>query len=389
MQASQLAAQTEREPARTALHALHVELGARLVPFAGFSMPLNYPAGILAEHRHTREQASLFDVSHMSRLRITGSSAALALESLCPADIANLPPGRLRYTVLTNDDGGVIDDLIVRRHDQDFEIIANAARRDADHEWLQERIGEQCRIGFNEEFALLALQGPAAANVLATLQPMVRRLTFMRCATVDLLGKFCLVARAGYTGEDGFEISVPRAHAVTLARELLAHEAVAPAGLGARDGLRLEAGLTLYGHELDTVTSPVAAGLGWSIPAVRRRGGERAGGFPGSERILDELDNGPPCRLTGLLPAGRAPLRQGTEVHTTAGDKVGVVTSGGHSPTLQQPISLAYLETGALAGEPLEARLRGRSIPVTTTALPFVRHRYIRHQQQHQKESPA
>ena len=382
MQASSLAERAELEPVRTALYEMHVELGAKLVPFAGYKMPLNYPAGILAEHRHTREQASLFDVSHMHRLRITGLHADDALEALCPADLVDLPPGVLRYTVLTNDDGGIVDDLMIRRCDQGYEIIANAATRDSDLDWLAERLDKQCQIEVNQEFALLALQGPKAAEVLASLQPSIHELTFMRAAAFELAGKFCLVARCGYTGEDGFEISVPVDHAETLARELLAHDAVAPAGLGARDGLRLEAGLCLYGQDMDATTSPVEAGIGWSIPKSRRMGGDRPGGFPGSERILAELGTGPRRRLTGLLPDGRAPLRHDTVLydHETNGVAAGKITSGAHSPMLGKPIAMGYVNSEHLnTGAILKAEHRNRFIDVQATALPFVPHRYVRH----------
>lgn len=367
------------EPVRTPLYELHIELGAKLVPFAGYTMPLNYPDGILTEHRHTRTRASLFDVSHMSCIRITGADAAAALESVCPADIINLPPGVLRYTVLTNDDGGIVDDLIVRRLGDGFEIIANAANRETDLDWLEERIGERCRIQITEEFALIALQGPSAAQALATLQPGIHNLTFMRAAALELAGKFCLVGRCGYTGEDGFEISVPAEHAMALARALLDHQAVAPAGLGARDGLRLEAGLNLHGQDMDQTTSPIEAGLAWSVPKIRRPGGERAGGFPGSRRIFRELETGPARHLTGLLPEGRAPLRHETVLHDDHGNEAGIITSGAHSPVLEKPIALGYVKSSSLAnGTSLQARLRNRSIHIKTSPLPFVPHRYKR-----------
>lgn len=379
MQALQLAARTGMELARTPMYELHVELDARLVPFAGYTMPLNYPAGILTEHRHTRTQASLFDVSHMSRLRVSGAHAAAALESLCPTDLINLPPGVLRYSVFTNDDGGIVDDLILRRSDNDFEIIANAANRKIDLIWLEDRIGDQCQIRVNEDFALLALQGPRAAEVLAALQSDIHKLTFMRAAALELAGKPCLLGRCGYTGEDGFEIGVPAEHAITLAHELLAHEAVAPAGLGCRDSLRLEAGLNLHGQDMDPTTSPVEAGLAWSIPRVRRAAGERAGGFPGSQRIFAELEAGPARQLTGLLPEGRAPLRHETVLYDDDGNDVGIVTSGAHSPVREQPVALGYVRTTTLAADSrLHANLRNRLVRVETTALPFVPHRYVR-----------
>jgi len=379
MQASALAKRSGQEPTRTALYELHVELGARLVPFAGFYLPLNYPAGILAEHRHTRSHASLFDVSHMNRIRVAGVQATAALESLCPADLAGLPPDRLRYSLFTNDDGGIVDDFMIRRHDNGFEIIANAATRDTVNNWLADRIGDRCKIAANGEFALLALQGPRAAEVLATLQPNIQQLSFMQAATLELSEKFCLVARCGYTGEDGFEISVPAEHTVTLARQLLEHEAVSPAGLGARDGLRLEAGLPLSGQDLDATTSPVEAGLAWTISRVRSAGGERAGGFPGSERILAELERGPARHMTGLLPGGRALLRTDTRLYDNSDRTVGRVTSGAYSPVLERPIALGYLDRSVReqAGT-LRADLRGRSLYVATTELPFVPHRYVR-----------
>lgn len=377
MQANQSAAKTQSQPARTALYDLHVELGARLVSFAGFAMPLNYPSGILTEHRHTRSQASLFDVSHMSRFRIQGTDSVLALESVCPADLVALAPGRLRYSVLTNDTGGVIDDVIIRRAGTDFEIIANAANRATDEQWLDERIGQQCRISLDGHFALLALQGPAAAKVLRDLDPGVDELAFMQTTHLSLAGIDCLVARAGYTGEDGFEIRVPVDAANTLARRLLADSLVQPAGLGARDSLRLEAGLSLHGQELGPAISPVEAGLGWTIAKSRRETGARAGGFPGSERILRELRLGPARRLRGLLPDGRAPVRADTPLVDDHGRPIGHVSSGGHSPTLERPIGLGFIETHELDRDtPVFAEVRGRRVAVALTRPPFIRRRY-------------
>ncbi|MEX0950714.1 MAG: glycine cleavage system aminomethyltransferase GcvT [Gammaproteobacteria bacterium] len=379
MQASTLAASAQSAPARTALYGLHRELGAKLVCFAGYSMPLNYPAGILAEHRHTRAQASLFDVSHMSRFRIQGDAAASALESLCPADLVNLAPGQLRYSVMTNESGGCIDDVIIRRAGNDFEIIANAANRDNDHAWLCDRIGQRCQVRLDEYFSLLALQGPAAAAVMRELNPDSDKLGFMQTGQLPLAGIDCRVGRAGYTGEDGFEISVPIDATTKLAQRLLAHEQVQPAGLGARDGLRLEAGLSLYGHELDATTSPVEAGLGWAIAKARRLSGARAGGFPGHERILAELKSGPSRRLTGLLPDTRSPLRSGTLLIDSNGTTIGTVTSGGHSPILKRPVAIGYIDSGALNTEiPVYADNRGKRIHVELTRLPFIPHKYIR-----------
>lgn len=378
MPATQLAARTS-QPARTALYALHAELGAKFVSFAGFSMPLNFTLGILAEHRHTRTHASLFDVSHMSRFRVQGADAVFALESICPADLVDLQSGRLRYSVMTNDTGGIVDDIMIRRAGQDFEIIANAANRDTNRQWLTERLGTRCQVTPESYYSLLALQGPAAAAVLHEINPAVDSLRFMQAAPVSLAGIDCLLARAGYTGEDGFEISVPVHAAEALARRLLKHTAVQPAGLGARDGLRLEAGLPLYGQELTTATSPVEAGLAWTIAKPRREGGQRAGGFPGSERIFQDLKLGAYRRLTGLLPDGRAPLRTGTSLIDGNATAIGQVTSGGYSPTLERPIALAYIEAQALdRGIPIFADVRGKSVKLQIARPPFVAHRYLR-----------
>lgn len=379
MQASELANATDNAPVHTSLYDLHIEHGAKFVSFAGYSMPMNYPGGILAEHRHTRVHASLFDISHMSRFRIEGPESALALESICPADVIDLKPGRLRYTLLTNDDGGIIDDIMVHRAGKGFEIIGNAVQRSVDLAWLHKCIGERCDVHLDEHFSLLALQGPEAAAILRELNPEIDTLSFMQVRPLKLAGLDCHVARAGYTGEDGFEITVPVDAARTLARRLLAQPAVKLAGLGARDGLRLEAGLCLYGQDINTATTPIEAGLDWTIAKARREGGRRAGGFPGAGRIFEQMLLGPPRRWVGLLPDSRAPLRAGTVLTDSGGHETGIVTSGGYSPILERPVAVAYVESHDLdRGIEFFARVRDKQVPTALSRLPFVPHRYRR-----------
>ncbi len=360
------------------LHALHLELGAKMVTFAGYAMPINYPAGILAEHRWCRSAAALFDVSHMGQLGVTGPEAGAALESLIPADLIGLEEGQARYCVLTNDAGGVRDDLIVTRIEQGFHVVVNAGRKEDDLRYIQGAIGGRCTVQPLPAQCLLAVQGPAAAAVLRRLGADVDALSFMRTHIRSFAGATCRVTRSGYTGEDGFEISVAGDEASVLARALLAEPEVRPAGLGARDSLRLEAGLCLYGHELDETTTPVEADLTWTIQRVRRPGGARAGGYPGADSIARDLESGAKRRRVGLAPEGRTIVREGIELFALDGKPVGNVTSGGFSPTLEHPIAMGYLANGIDAGERVVARVRGRETALGIVTLPFVPHSYVR-----------
>ena len=346
-----------------------------MVPFAGYEMPVQYPAGILAEHRHTRAHASLFDVSHMGQACLHGAGAAMALESLVPADVAGLAPGRQRYSFFTNETGGILDDLMVASMGDHLFLVVNAGRKDHDFALLRSR----CSIEVLSDRALLALQGPAAAVVMGKLAPEVATLAFMSIASATIEGIPSIVSRSGYTGEDGFEISVAPKQAMGLARLLLAQEGVAPAGLGARDSLRLEAGLCLYGHDIDETTTPVEAGLSWAIQRVRRRGGVREGGFPGADAILDQLERGSARTRVGILPEGRAPVREGEALEDSGGSKVGRLTSGGFGATLDAPLAMGYVEREYSApGTLLNASVRGKPRASRVCALPFVPHRYYR-----------
>ena len=376
-----------REPAsRTSLHALHLELGARMVPFAGYDMPLQYPAGIMAEHLHVRAACGLFDVSHMGQILLRPLSGdvrdiALALERLVPADFASLPAGRQRYGLLTNDSGGILDDLIVANLGDALFLVVNAGCKVADLAHLQQHLAGVCRIEFLADRALVALQGPGAEAALSALAPEVAAMRFMDIRTVAIEGQACTVSRSGYTGEDGYEIGLPADHADAIVRRLLARPGVLPIGLGARDSLRLEAGLCLYGVDLDTTTTPVEAGLDWSIQKSRRYGGARAGGFPGAEIILDQLMDAPLRRRVGLRPDGRAPLRAGAELFVPDEPTVcvGHVSSGAFGPTLQAPVAMGYVQIAlSQPGTSLMAELRGRHIPVTVSPMPFISPTYKR-----------
>jgi aminomethyltransferase len=344
-------------------------------------MPVQYPSGVLKEHLHTRSQAGLFDVSHMGQVELHGPDAAAALETLVPVDVLGLPAGRQRYAFFTNEAGGIEDDLMIFNAGSHLHLVVNAACKAADIALLERTIGARCDNRVRDDLALLALQGPAAEAALAPLADRPLPATFMHGARVRLAGSDCLVTRSGYTGEDGFEISVPAAEAERLARALLAQPGVAPIGLGARDSLRLEAGLCLYGHDLDPTTSPAEAALTWAIQKVRRTGGARAGGFPGAARILAELDD--PARVirrrVGLRPEGRAPIREGVELIDAEGRTVGRVTSGGFGPSVNGPVIMAYVERAyASLGTSLAALLRGTPTPVKVVELPFVSHSYRR-----------
>ena len=363
----------------TPLHALHVELGAKMVPFAGYAMPVSYPQGILAEHRQCRESAVLFDVSHMGQLRRTGDDAAAALETLVPVDIVGLHPGKQRYALFTNDAGGILDDLMVTRREDHLFPVVNAACKDADTAHLRARLSTRCLIEPLPERALLALQGPKAAAVMQRLAPELAKLTFMTGGEATIHGIACFATRSGYTGEDGFEISVAAAEAETLARALLAEPEVAPAGLGARDTLRLEAGLCLYGHDIDTTTTPVQAGLTWAIQKVRRPGGERAGGYPGADVIAAQLAHGAAMKRVGLVGLERVPVREGAHIVDDTGAAVGRVTSGTVGPSVGQPIAMAYVPSAlAVAGTVVHADVRGKRQPMRISPLPFAPHRYYR-----------
>jgi aminomethyltransferase len=374
----------------TPLHALHLELGARMVPFAGYAMPVQYPAGVMAEHLHTRSAAGLFDVSHMGQLRLVGPDAAAAFETLMPVDVVDLPPGKQRYGLLLNDAGGILDDLMFVNRDRaqggDLFVIVNGACKVADFAHIQARIGDRCDVIPCPERALLALQGPQAAAAIERLSPGIGKLVFMsggkfqlRCANQFVE---CFVTRSGYTGEDGFEISVHAEHAQALARALLAQPEVHPIGLGARNSLRLEAGLCLYGNDLDTTTTPVEANLQWAIQKVRRRGGARGGGFPGADVVLAQLDGGagaPRRRRVGLRALERIPVREHTPLQTPAGAPAGEVTSGLLGPSINQPVAMAYVPADQAApGTRLHAIVRGKPVPMDVVPMPFVPNRYFR-----------
>ncbi len=371
---------------KTPLHGLHLRLGGRMVPFAGYEMPLNFRDGIIKEHLHTRTAAGLFDVSHMGQLRLRSSSGSLqdvasALERLVPADIVGLAPGRQRYGVLTNDEGGILDDLMVSNCGDSLAIVVNASRKDADEAQLREHLPASCVLQRRDDLALLALQGPAAEQALSAIDPSVAGMKFLDVRVLTFRGTPCLVSRSGYTGEDGFEISVPAALSEDLATTLLAHPSVAPIGLGARDSLRLEAGLCLYGSDIDIDTSPVEAGLEWSIQKVRRANGARAGGFPGSSRVLKELEQGAARRRVGFRVNGRVPVRGGAALfqNESATTAIGQVTSGCFAPSLNAPIAMGYVASShEKPGAELFAEVRGNRISVTVCATPFVTTHYKR-----------
>jgi aminomethyltransferase len=365
----------------TPLNALHLELGARMVPFAGYSMPVQYPAGLVAEHHHTRSAAGLFDVSHMGQLRLTGPDAAAAFESLMPVDVMGLGINKQRYGLLLNDEGGIIDDLMFVNRGEDIFVIVNGACKHGDLAHIQQRIGNRCTIEAQFDRVLLALQGPQAVSALQRLVPGVEQLVFMTGMAFNLDGADLYITRSGYTGEDGFEISLPAHAAEAFARTLLAQPEVKPIGLGARNSLRLEAGLCLYGNDIDTSTTPVEAGLNWAMQKVRRTGGARAGGFPGADKILAQLDGTNPAQRlrVGLVGLERVPVREHVELRNDAGQKVGEVTSGLLAPTADQPVALAYVQAEyAASGTRLNAMVRGKAVPMQVSPLPFVPTRYYR-----------
>jgi aminomethyltransferase len=370
---------------KTPLYDLHLELGARMVPFAGYAMPVQYPAGLMAEHHHTRQAAGLFDVSHMGQLHLVGLEAAAALETLIPVDVIDLPAGKQRYGLLLNEDGGIIDDLMFFNRDYlnggDIFVIVNGACKVGDIAHIRQKIGARCEVIPMPEMALLALQGPQAVTALSRLAPGVEKLVFMTGGRFTVAGCDCFLTRSGYTGEDGFEISVPAAQADTLARALLAQPEVKPVGLGARNSLRLEAGLCLYGNDIDTTTTPVEASLNWAIQKVRRTGGARAGGFPGAAKVLAQLAD--PATLTrkrvGLVALERIPVRDHTALQSLDGTPIGEVTSGLLGPSIDKPVAMGYVKPEFSAmGTRVNAIVRGKPVPMEVSAMPFVPNRYFR-----------
>lgn len=370
---------TAQTLARTPLYDLHRELGARMVPFAGYEMPVQYPTGVLKEHNHTRAQAGLFDVSHMGQVRLSGPDAAAALETLVPVDILGLALNMQRYAMFTGENGGILDDLMVSNGGDHLFVVVNAACKQQDIAHLRARIGDRCRVEELADRALLALQGPAAGAVMARLAPQTASMIFMQTGKVELVGVECFISRSGYTGEDGFEISVPGGKAEELARLLLAQPEVAAIGLGARDSLRLEAGLCLYGHDMDANTTPIEASLAWALSKSRRADGARPGGYLGAETILRQLAEGVVRKRVGLLVKDRMPVREGAELVDAEGCVVGRVTSGGFGPTLGAPVAMGYVETRLTAlGTALSAIVRGKPVPVEVVKAPFVPQRYYR-----------
>ena len=371
---------------RTPLYDLHLARGGKMVPFAGYEMPVQYTAGVLREHQHTRAKAGLFDVSHMGQIVLRAKSgrpedAARALERLVPQDILSIPAGRQRYAQFTNDNGGILDDLMVANFGTHLFVVVNAACKDSDEALLRAGLSDTCHVEPLADRALIALQGPQAAGVLEPLSPGISAMKFMDAGRRRTAGLDCFVSRSGYTGEDGFEISVPGDQAEAFAAQLLDHPDVLPIGLGARDSLRLEAGLCLYGHDIDTTTTPVEAALEWSIQKSRRRVGARPGGFPGAERILEQLETGAPRRRVGLRPEGRAPIREGAPLFAddVAIEPIGTVTSGGFGPTLNAPVAMGYVPTRfATIGTKLFAELRGQRLPLQVAPMPFVANTYKR-----------
>lgn len=371
---------------RTPLYDLHVSLGGKMVPFAGYDMPVQYPAGVLKEHLQTRSAAGLFDVSHMGQIALRPKSgkvedAARALERLVPQDILAIAPGRQRYAQFTNADGGILDDLMVANFGDHLFLVVNAACKAEDEAHLRAHLSDDCAIESLEGRALIALQGPKAEAVLAKFCAEAPSMTFMDAGPHEVAGLDCFVSRSGYTGEDGFEISVPAADAERLAKMLLDNPDVMPIGLGARDSLRLEAGLCLYGHDIDTATTPVEAALEWSVQKSRRSGGARAGGFPGAEKILTHFDHGASRRRVGLRAEGRAPVREGALLFAdgAAGEPIGKVTSGGFGPSLNAPVAMGYVPKSLSAlGTRIFAEVRGQRLPLTVAAMPFVKNTYKR-----------
>ncbi|KAE8438162.1 glycine cleavage system aminomethyltransferase GcvT [Vreelandella piezotolerans] len=364
---------------RTPLHTLHTQLGAKMVPFAGYEMPVQYPLGVKKEHEHTRQHCGLFDVSHMGQILVSGEQVAEALESLIPADLVGLQKGQQRYGLFTSTDGGILDDLMAVNAGDHFYLVVNAACKEQDIAHLRANLGNSHHIDVLDR-GLLALQGPQAREVMQRLCPQACELTFMQHGRYTLAGHDVWVSRSGYTGEDGFEISVAADESQALAETLLAEPEVEAIGLGARDSLRLEAGLCLYGHDMDQNTTPVEASLIWAIGKSRRRGGERAAGFPGADVILHQVDaKDHPRKRVGLVGEGRAPVREGSLLVDEAGNEIGVVTSGGFGPSVGKPVAMGYVTREWEApGTAVYALVRGKQLPMNVTSMPFVTPGYYR-----------
>lgn len=371
---------------KTPLHSLHLELGARMAGFAGYDMPIQYPMGVMQEHLHTRANAGLFDVSHMGQILIRAKSgdlrdAALALEKITPVDVADLKPGRQRYGLFTNDQGGLEDDFMVANRGDHLYLVVNAACKHDDLARIKAALSETCEIEAQFDRGLIALQGPAAESVLSSYAPEAEDMMFMDVSELDIAGVPAVVSRSGYTGEDGYEISLPADETDRIARLLLADDQVAPIGLGARDSLRLEAGLCLYGNDIDKTTTPVDANLKWAIQKVRRKGGAREGGFPGADVILPQFENGASRIRVGLQPTGKAPVRAGAALFETdsGGEAIGTVTSGGFGPSAGGPVAMGYVPaTLAATGTTIFAEVRGKRLELAVAALPFVPSTYKR-----------
>jgi aminomethyltransferase len=368
-------AETTAPLERTPLYALHRELGGRMVPFAGYEMPVQYPRGILAEHLHTRSQAGLFDVSHMGQIRLSGANCVSQLERLVPGDLAGLPLMRMRYTLFLDEAAGILDDLMATRLADGLFLVVNASQKEADLTHLEDRLGAGATVESLTDRALLALQGPAAAAVLSRFIDDIGRLRFMSATELAIDGADCLVTRSGYTGEDGFEISLPADAAEGFARRLIAEPEVLPIGLGARDSLRLEAGLCLYGHDIDETTTPIEADLAWTIGKRRRA----EGGFPGHPIVLRQLEEGSSRKRVGIRPDGRAPAREDTEIFDDAGNKLGRVTSGGFGPSIGGPVAMGHVDSAhTMEGDALQLLVRGAARSAHVVRLPFVPARYYR-----------
>ncbi len=365
---------------RTPLYDLHLELGGKMVPFAGFDMPVQYPLGVKKEHLHTRASSGLFDVSHMGQVKLVGANAAKALEKLVPVDIMDLPIGKQKYAFFTNDQGGIMDDLMVANYGDYLYVVVNAACKEQDIAHMRANLGDDVSVEVLEDRALIAIQGPKTAEALGRIQPALKDMVFMDTQLIDIDGAECFVSRSGYTGEDGYEISIHSAYTLRLVTLFLEQPEIEAIGLGARDSLRLESGLCLYGHDIDTTTTPLEASLIWAISKNRRADGERAGGFPGADIILSQITNKDWTRKrVGLLGEGRAPIREGAELFNEAGEKIGVVTSGSYGPTIEKPVAMGYVETAySSLDTKVFAEVRGKKLPMIVSRAPFIEQRYFR-----------